>query len=237
MEWLRVCDDPKLHNCHPTLRGQLPARVLEVFSVDSPGVRLHISTPGETSRYIALSHRWGDPLEYQRFCTLRSNYRQYLDWISFGQLPKTFQDAVTITRALGVPFLWIDSLCIVQDDPEDWEIQSKQMEDVFNLAYCTIAAACARGTTDGFLKPRATRDFVTLNNKHGDAFYVCKMIDNFDADVEKGQLNQRGWVLQERALARRTIHFTDAQVYWECGDGVQCETLNKIRKYVNSNLT
>lgn len=233
-EWLRVCDDPKLHSCHPTLEGQLPTRVLEVLSPGSPGVRLHISKPGEKGRYFALSHRWGDPLEHRRFCALQANYKEFVDWISFEQLPKTFQDAITITRSLGVPFLWIDSLCIVQDDPEDWETQSKQMEDVYNFAYCTIAAACARGTTHGFLQPRTPRDFVTLKHNTRDAFYICKAIDNFGADVEEGELSRRGWILQERALSRRTIHFTDTQVYWECGDGVHCETLIKMRKYVIS---
>ncbi|KIW78369.1 hypothetical protein Z517_08204 [Fonsecaea pedrosoi CBS 271.37] len=228
-EWLRVCDDPKLHSCHPTLEGQLPTRVLEVLSHDSPGVRLHISKSGEKGRYFALSHRWGDPLEHRRFCTLRTNYKEFVDGISFERLPKTFQDAVTVTRSLGVPFLWIDSLCILQDDPEDWETESNQMEDVYNLAYCTLSAACARGTTHGFLQPRAPRDVVTLKDSTGDVYYICKAIDNFGADVEEGELSRRGWILQERAMSRRTIHFTDTQVYWECGDGVHCETLIKMR--------
>ncbi|KAJ9616437.1 hypothetical protein H2200_000155 [Cladophialophora chaetospira] len=229
-EWLRICDDPQRHECHPTLRGQLPTRVLEVFSVHDPEVlRLHVSAPNETGRYLALSHRWGVPSENRRFCTLRSNYDQFRDHVSFDQLPKTFQDAITVTRSLEIPFLWIDSLCIIQDDLEDWEAQSKLMEDVFNFSYCTIAATCAQGTTDGFLKPRALRDFVTLKHKSGDVFYVCKTIDNFGVDVEEGELSQRGWVLQERALSHRTIHFTETQVYWECGDGIHCETLNKMR--------
>jgi hypothetical protein len=60
--------------------------------------------------------------------------------------------------------------------------------------------------------------------------YVCDAIDDFNRDVENGQLNRRGWVLQERALARRTIYFADRQTYWECGQGVRCETLTKMNK-------
>ncbi|KIX10701.1 uncharacterized protein Z518_01785 [Rhinocladiella mackenziei CBS 650.93] len=229
-EWLRLCDEAKQHDCHPTLNGPLPTRVLDVGSGDNPGMlRLYCPAFRETGRYLALSHRWGDPAEHRRFCTIRANHHDFERSIGFDQLPKTFQDAVIVTRGLGVRFLWIDSLCIVQDDPEDWESQSKLMEDVFSFAYCTIAAGCARGTTDGFLKPRPQREFVTLKHNSGDVYYVCKAIDNFRADVEEGELNQRGWVLQERALSHRTIHFTESQVYWECGGGVHCETLTKMR--------
>jgi hypothetical protein len=232
-EWLRVCDDPKQHQCNPTLDGPLPTRVLDVGSTEEPTtLRLHFRVPGETGRYVALSHQWGDPKIHRLFRTERANFREYQNSISFDALPKTFQDAVTVSRQLGICFLWIDSLCIIQDDAKDWEAESKKMEEVFNFAYCTIAASCARGTTDGFLGPRPAREIVTVKQTTGDVYYVCKAIDNFRADVEEGELNQRGWVLQERALSHRTLHFTGAQVYWECGNGVHCETLTKMRKYV-----
>ena len=63
-------------------------------------------------------------------------------------------------------------------------------------------------------------------------FCVCEAIDDFYRDVDQGELNQRGWVLQERALSRRTIYFTETQSYWECGGGVRCETMTKMKKYV-----
>ncbi|OXV05317.1 hypothetical protein Egran_06915, partial [Elaphomyces granulatus] len=67
-----------------------------------------------------------------------------------------------------------------------------------------------------------------LQDLQGSTFYVCEAIDDFRSDVELGDLNKRGWVFQERALSRRTIYFTKTQVYWECGKGVQCETLTKM---------
>jgi hypothetical protein len=60
-------------------------------------------------------------------------------------------------------------------------------------------------------------------------YFLCDAIDNFDLDVDQGELNKRGWVLQERALSRRTIYFTEKQTYWECGGGVRCETLTKMK--------
>jgi hypothetical protein len=106
------------------------------------------------------------------------------------------------------------------------------MEDVFSGAYCVLAASRANNQLDGFLHGvRVQRDFVTFQRKEEERpFYVCKNIDNFSHDVIEGALNKRGWVLQERALARRTIYFAENQTYFECGKGVQCETLTSMRK-------
>jgi hypothetical protein len=106
------------------------------------------------------------------------------------------------------------------------------MDQVFSEAYFTIAASCAEHRFDGFLKPRAAREFVTITTDDNDQFHICEIIDKFDADVEQGELNKRGWVLQERALSRRTVHFTAIQTYWECGEGILCETFTKTTKYV-----
>jgi len=181
---------------------------------------------------MALSHRWGAPQQHKQFCTLTTNLGKFAEGIAFRDLPKTFQDAITVTRRLGIQYLWIDSLCIVQDDVDDWDAESKLMEQVFSSAYCTLAASCASGTADGFLKGRSNRGCVTIKHPNGTPFYLCRSIDNFRADVDEGELNKRGWVLQERALSRRTVYFTENQSYWECGKGVRCETLTKTRKYV-----
>jgi hypothetical protein len=96
-----------------------------------------------------------------------------------------------------------------------------------------IAASSARGQRDGFLGARKERQFLRLGNDgetgSGD-LYVCRFIDNFGEHVLDSPLSKRGWVLQERALARRTIYFTDWQAYWECGDGERCEAMTKIDK-------
>ncbi len=188
-----------------------------------------------TAKYLALSHRWGAPGKHRAFRTMKADDKgQQERIIEIDQLPKTFRNAIEVTRSLGVQYLWIDSLCIVQDDKEDWNRESKRMEQVFSSAYCTIAATCASGTDDGFLKPRPERQCVTIYGSESDAhpFYVCEAIDDFAQHVDQNELNRRGWVLQERALSRRTIHFTKYQTYWECGEGVRCETLTVMKKYV-----
>ncbi|KAK2773780.1 TOL [Colletotrichum kahawae] len=227
--WLRVCDDT--HECSPISDTTfLPTRVIDVGSEKLGTCRLVCADRGQTNpgKYLALSHRWGAPDQHKKFCTLKENLEIFKDEIKMTDLPQTFQDAIKVTRSLGIGYLWIDSLCIVQDDPEDWKMESRLMEQVYSSAYATLAASCASGTEDGFLKPRPWRQCVTLESDRG-SYYVCDSIDDFGRDVEQGELNKRAWILQERALSRRTIYFSERQTYWECGKGVRGETMTKMR--------
>ncbi len=103
------------------------------------------------------------------------------------------------------------------------------MEDVFSSAYCVLAASSAKGQKDGFLTSQKKNDFETFE-KNGQPVYVSRFMDDFKAHVLDGPLSKRGWVMQERALAHRTIFFTDTQTYWECGEGIRCETMTKMDK-------
>ena len=192
--------------------------------------KLDENSPNE---YIALSHPWGNPKEHPPFRTVQRKLVQFKAAIPEHELPATFKDAVHTTRALGIRYLWIDSLCIIQKDGEDdgdFSEESKRMEDVFSCAYCVIAASRASGQRDGFLKPLPARQYLTFQRGTESPFYLCQIIDRFSEDVIKGSLNRRGWVLQERALARRTVYFTENQTYFECGHGVRCQTLVKMQK-------
>lgn len=229
------CDDK--HDCmavqEPTESSSaLPTRVIDVGRYDAEPIRLVETSqePAATGWYIALSHRWGDLRREQRFCTYADNLSQRKERIEYNDLPANFQDAVRVTRALGVRYLWIDSLCIIQEDPKDWAAESGRMEDVFSHAYCTIAASSADSSLVGFLGDRRPRDAIMLPTPGGAPLYLAEDIDDFRTDVENSVLSSRGWVLQERALSRRTIYFTSTQVYWECGNGVVCETLSQMRK-------
>ncbi|KAK3898301.1 heterokaryon incompatibility protein-domain-containing protein [Staphylotrichum tortipilum] len=149
--------------------------------------------------------------------------------ISISDLPATFHDAVLAVRALRKCYLWIDSLCTLQGSRGDFKEEAKKMETVFSSAYCVLAASCASSQRDGFLHTqpgreaqwaRRDREVVTIQSPdRAAAIYSCEMIDNFDQHVLEGGLNRRAWVLQERALARRTVYFTERQTYWECGHG------------------
>ncbi|KAJ4184958.1 hypothetical protein NW755_008872 [Fusarium falciforme] len=180
----------------------------------------------ESHEYVALSHCWGKGMMFR---ALKENIETLAKAVDFRRLPRTFQDAIKAARGLSVRYLWIDSLCIIQDDQEDWKREAARMQQVFSNATCIIAASSAGSSAVGFLKTRRDdRTFATLRSPSGAISYVCQFFDNFAQDMGEAPLTKRGWVLQERALARRSIHFTSTQVYLECGKGVHCESLMKL---------
>jgi len=237
--WLDDCDRnhlecrrrviPNEGNCNP-----LPTRLINV-SIEG---QLKIWEPPDCTteevKYAALSHRWGPEVRYgggsrEEVRTTRENIEERRIHFPTKVLPQTFQDAVIVTRELGLLYLWIDSLCIIQGDEEDWKREAERMETVYSQAYCVLAATRATDTSDGFLKPPKTRDVVVVRGRE-EMLYICEGIDDFQADVLDSHLNKRGWVLQEHALARRTIHFSHKQTYWECGFGIRCQTLTAMKK-------
>ncbi|RAK82870.1 HET-domain-containing protein [Aspergillus costaricaensis CBS 115574] len=222
--WLGVCD--KQHSCMQGSRQKVPKRVIFVGTDHSDHLQLqesaHITQPFD---YITLSHCWGKPTdeEMEKFRTTPRNYQKRLEGFSYHSLPKVFQDAITVTRELNKQYLWIDALCIIQGDQKDWEEEGARMDKVFASAYCTIASSSASGWNDGFLN--RTQDFCQPEEVNSDQ----KIVDDFCKLVDEGQLHKRAWVLQERALSRRTIYFTAQQTYWECGRGVRCENFTTLR--------
>lgn len=222
--------------CQPSKTSFLPTRLINIGDTETETVRLYETQPQDNMRYIALSHPWGTNPPF--FCTFRKDVENYKKDIQIASLPPTFRDAVRTTRELGMRYLWIDSICIIQKDETDdgdFEQEAKHIENVFSSAFFVLAASSAHGQSDGFLNERegSVRDFVTYKRAEDPPFYVCRFIDDFDKHVLKGALNQRGWVMQERALSRRTIYFTNKQTYWECGEGVRCETLTKMDKWAH----
>jgi hypothetical protein len=230
--WLDHCD--KNHKCRPKRSEDLrmPTRLIDVGTIGEDVVHLREMQPSDNDDWIALSYRWG--LKPHTSTTIK-NKNTHIAGMVLNKLPQTFRDAIKITRSLGKRYLWIDSICIIQGEGGDFSKESKRMEDVYSGAYCVLAASCATDQKSGFLLPREeARKFVTLEAGNGadGMFYICERIEDFKEHVLEGDLCRRGWVLQERALARRTIFFTKHQTYWECGERIRCETLAKMKKQV-----
>ncbi|KAK2028969.1 heterokaryon incompatibility protein [Colletotrichum zoysiae] len=224
--WIQSCESTH-HACRRhdgQATSDMPTRLVKV----TDPIRLLNSCTIEPTLYIALSHCWGQLKEKERFCLYQRNHSELEVQIGFDRLPKTFRDAIMVTRGLGIEYIWIDTLCIIQDDANDWVKESSKMETVFSAAYCTLSAASAASSLEGFLSPRPSRPCVRLQMEDSRDLYFCPHIDDFHRDVELAEINRRGWVLQERALSRRSIYYSKTQVYWECGDGIRCETMGRL---------
>ncbi|KAF4573338.1 hypothetical protein EYR36_007849 [Pleurotus pulmonarius] len=210
----KVCNGPA--DAPP--KPPLPTRVLDVEKE-----RLY-ETKHAPGRYIALSHTWGGQVEGR---TLKGNLKERLKGFSFDTLPLNFRDAIKVTKALGMRYLWIDSLCIVQDDADDWGREAKTMTGLYMNSWVTIAATRAPDSASGFLGRRDVSKVVKVPGEGGEYFYVCPdAAPNFEEAVFGAPLNRRAWVVQERVLSPRTLHFTQSQVYWECMCAILAEDMN-----------
>ncbi len=151
--WVRLCDEG--HKCAPG-KLKLPTRVLDVTAAQINGKVRLIETHGMEGVYITLSHCWGPS---QPLPTTSATLQSHKEGILFSQLPKTFQDAVIISRRLGIRYLWIDSLCIIQGDSEDWERESSKMADVYSQSWLTIAASASTGADSGCFPVRKSSTY------------------------------------------------------------------------------
>ncbi|KAF3761990.1 HET-domain-containing protein [Cryphonectria parasitica EP155] len=233
-QWLEHCDKNHSECCPAALSTSgfsIPTRLVDVGEPQCPSIKLVKTKPGDQMRYIALSHQWG---KLKHFCTTMQNIEHHRDKINMHELPSTFRDAVNVTRGLGIRYIWIDSICIIQGADGDFHQEAPKMEGVFSSAYVVLAASSSDGQNDGFLKERGSRQCIRILHENMPDFYIGHFIDDFTKDVIDSPLNKRGWVLQERALARRTIYFTHTQTYWECGQGVHCETFRKMHNELSS---
>jgi Heterokaryon incompatibility protein (HET) len=182
---------------------------------------------GINGAYMTLSHCWGKA----KFLTLtKESSSQLFKGIRLSLLPRTFQDAAKIVKRLGVDYLWIDSLCIFQDSKEDWQEESSTMSDIYKGSVCNIAASVSTNGNDGcihFRDPRLIEPCIVTTeytDQVNDQYHI--MVENFLAagPFDNQLLFTRGWVVQERVLPARVLHFGERQVFWECRRGDASET-------------
>ncbi|KAH9903601.1 heterokaryon incompatibility protein-domain-containing protein [Xylariomycetidae sp. FL2044] len=149
--WLEECITGNgKHQICGKLEGTplLPTRVIDVGS-SGADPHLHTSEPGERSHYVALSHCWGGSIPIMSTTVNLPEFVQRLP----SEIPKTFADAMAVTRAMGQKYLWLDSLCILQDSVADWAEESSRMDQVYSQALFTIMADAAGDSFAGFLEP------------------------------------------------------------------------------------
>ena len=233
--WLRNCE--RTHtNCRIGEVGEaladigqdegvkLPRRVVDVGDSADPRIRL-IDSSNIQGQYVALSHRWPVDLS-KHFKTTKTSIDGHRQQIVFEDLPRTFQDAVTVTRKLGLRYLWIDSLCIIQDDSDDWNEQSMVMGKIYNESTITIMAATSitipnhEQAPEGFLHRQPSLTLLTIEMDYysrdwrRDGNWFIRYMDKTRHHSWHLELLTRGWVMQEYMLSRRKVIYTPDQLLW-----------------------
>ncbi|PZC90285.1 HET domain-containing protein, partial [Pyrenophora tritici-repentis] len=153
--WLRDCVESHA-NCPGDHDQNLPTRLLDLELLNNTEDLKLIEKAGKLGSYAALSHCWGAT---QQFTTTVATLPERRERIPFVQLTKTFKKAVQTTRALGIRYLWIDSLCIIQGDPDDWAREASQMSSVYQNAMITIAAAASESGDEGLFRERSDPEY------------------------------------------------------------------------------
>ena len=203
----------------------LPTRVIDIGLGQSRAPRV-VEAHGAQGVYATLSYCWG----HQENATLRQdNLDQFQTGIPVEDLPRTIQDAITVAREMAIPYLWVDALCIVQDDKVEKAKEMARMQDIYSCSAVTIIASSASGADAGFLSipddavmdyhPRppavipvrlapdrfGSMSFVDLNS------YICY------AEHEE-PISRRAWTMQEQLLAQRKLIFTQHNhtMTWSC---------------------
>jgi hypothetical protein len=226
--WLKNCTTYHPECNTDTNTTKMPSRLLKLAHPTPNHVQLcDTEIDMIKSHYMTLSHCWGKV----KFLTLTTESSQQLfNGVLISALPRTFQDAVKIAKTLGVDYLWIDSLCIFQDSTEDWQKESQVMGDVYKGALCNIAATVSANSNDGCIQYRDPRliEPCIVTTEYPDQIndqYHIRFDSSFSSELFDNQLLfTRGWVVQERLLPSRVLHFAERQLFWECRMEEACET-------------
>ncbi|KAF2161282.1 hypothetical protein M409DRAFT_59282 [Zasmidium cellare ATCC 36951] len=213
-------------NCPTLVEVKLPTRVLKVGSHSGDPITL-VETDGTRGVYACLSHCWGtSPVSAS---TLRSNLHHHLQGFPLEYLPRTFRDAVTVCRYLHLPYLWIDSLCIVQDDPQDWDGECVQMCSIYQNAALTIAASSSENAEGGILRlrkqPTSSPCLIPSKTSGGPAYVISPWPRSAagswlsSLELPPAALLERAWVVQECLLSPRILFFHEDELYFDCFAG------------------
>ncbi|GKU03647.1 tol protein [Fusarium langsethiae] len=203
----------------------VPTRLIDVHDHDSQTWSLMETKNHQSySKYIAVSHRWTEDTPR----LLKDNYTSFQTGQHDKVVPRNYEDVFVLCRRLNIRYVWIDSLCIFQDSADDFLEEAATMTEVYANAFCTFSICweCPRG----FLRPRETRAIprngpLTEDSlKWSDRYVFVQDRRELHLAIGQAPVNRRGWVLQEQLLSPRVLYLGNDQFYWECDEGLLCET-------------
>ena len=250
--WLQRCIEEH-PSCRLETKGELPTRVIDVGDESTPP-RIYVSKREQES-YVTLSYCWGGD---RNFCSLTTNIEAHTRNLLLEDLPKTIADAVVITRKLGIRYIWIDALCILQDSEEDLRREIAYMSDIYANSLLTVAAKVSGTYHDGCFRKRSwptsalypldirlaagTRDKKSCihgRTKYSRTSNMNRLMalprhHSSLEDKEKPILETQGWALQEALLSRRLLNCGTDELSWSCMEATCSE---RVPEEVDSRTT
>jgi hypothetical protein len=218
----RLCPKPE--------DSKLPTRLLDLGGPDDgpEDLRLVETPKGATGKWVALSYCWGKANNYT---TTKETMEAHLRQLPFHKLPRTIRDAIIVTSGLGIQYLWVDALCIVQDSDEDWEAEAGQIMNVYRNAYVTIAANEGDDADSGMFMGRNPLESrpceMKFYNEEAKKTTRYRWIHPpripWRRIVKNAHLQTRGWTLQETNLSTRVIYYSKEGMCWQCREGIRQE--------------
>jgi hypothetical protein len=221
----------KHKSCPSTRKTLLPKRLLSFRRLPSKEISVRIQeNQGGEGKYNALSYCWGSSQTCTTTLQTIGAYKQDIPWTL---LPLTFRDAILFSLELGIELLWIDALCIVQDDTKDWEIESAKMADIYQNAFITLAATVSSSGSEGCfsMHHKPVREYKLnpgISQLEASSLLVRERVKHWTVPPTKMTaqsypLLSRGWAFQEGYLSSRALHFSSQELVWECREEVLCE--------------
>jgi Heterokaryon incompatibility protein (HET) len=216
----------------------MPSRLLKLTRTKASLTARLIQTNTLSTQieYAALNHVWKGAKVSRLLAETETQFQQALP---IRELPKTFSDAIEITLNLGLEYLWIDAICIIQDSRTDFEQEFNIMGSIYQNCACQIAALDAEDSDAGCFGSRNPLGLRVCKVERSDlpSLYLDRTSGAFDIRDRRWSgsalppLLKRGWVYQERLLAPRTIHYRKDMLSWECLECSATELDCHLRPY------
>jgi len=210
--WLQECTHE-----HPSCKSTgspLPSRVVLITGPQK--ARIYQSR-GEIENYACLSHCWGKIKIIQTTLSTLKGYEEELPW---EDLSLTFQEAISVAFRLGYKYIWIDSLCIVQDDKKDWRHEGSRMSQIYAGAHLTIAATASSDGSGGCFRRYKTHSLTQISYPAADGselkLGIRLGVEDTRWHYSRLPLFGRAWAFQELLLSNRVLHCLEKELLWEC---------------------
>ncbi|KAI1188897.1 heterokaryon incompatibility protein-domain-containing protein [Nemania serpens] len=214
--WARACES------HHTQCGNLnwsrknPTRLIQILS--DTHIRIVDARDVDFVPYVALSYCWGSTSSNSWMAdtrTVKANISERKNPFPLTDLRTSIQHAIVLVRRVGLRFLWVDSVCIVQDSADDWEAEAMLMAEVYSNAHFTLCSVLAEHADAALIRPRGAWAYpAELCSLAGRRLSIASLPLN--ALKQLAAYSTRAWTLQEEMLSPRILYWAPQRMYWSC---------------------